>query len=1211
MPYIVRRERGVINRAVYDVAVLFDPADPIWEPWDRQAGWNGKVHWLFGGGCRPTYRQGFTPVGVLHDRALSRGFAVASSTLNVFGEHCNDVTSAETVMMVKEHIAETYGEVRWTTAEGGSGGSMQQHLIAANYPGLLDGILPSASYPDLWSILPGAVDCDLLLRYFDGAPPALWADANDRAAVAGNPSVGTCLTWGPDGFNFGNLWLHPSSGCPGGASDGRGRYDAVDNPDGVRCTLQDFMVNVFGRRAEDGFANRPWDNVGVQYGLEALRAGEITAEQFVDLNAAIGAFDLDYAHTAQRWAADEPALRTAYRAGQVTSGEALDETAIIDLRLPLDHEIHTSFHSWSTRERLLAANGHADNHVILTGPAPAMADRAFAQLDRWMAALEADTSAAPRADRVARARPADLATGCFLASEIVVTDEAACRTAFPYYGDTRTAAGAPLADDVLKCRLAPLDRAAYPVAFSDAQWARLVQAFPGGACDWSRPGVGQDEPHQTWTTFAEGPGGRPLGPAPVSRPLAGPQEQPPPRIVVLSGRADAVTGGDALVEVELPAGADPAGVRVDVDARDVTGQLALREDGRFLGRVTGLAVGPNVVTVRLGQRTGGARLTLTDHPLTGPVFSGPHVEPFVCGTEAAGLGPPTDADCSAPSRVDFFFRHAVTGAFEPYDPAAPPDPALVATTTTDQDRRLPYLVRRERAVIDRGIADIAVLWDPSDPTWEPWDRQAGWNGKLYYLFGPNCGPRYAQGAPQLDVLADRALSQGFMVATSTLNHMGMNCNDVTAAESLMMVKEHIVETYGEIRFTMGEGASGGSMQQHLIAANYPGLLDGIQPQASFPDIWTVVPEAVDCELLVGYFAAAPPELWADPTDRAAVSGHADIGPCTLWAERNDFGRIWLDPTVGCGGGVRGTPRGIYGPDNPGGVRCTLQDYNANVFGLRAADGFANRPWDNVGVQYGLRALQAGQISAEQFVDLNARVGGIDIDFNLTPERAAADEAALHAAYRTGKVLRGDHLDEVAIIDLRPDSSHEIHTNFHSWSTRERLLAANGHAGNQVILTGPSATPPDALQRSFDQLDAWLEAIEADGSADPLPARVVRARPADLQDACYVAGPVGVTEPAACSTVYPAYGDPRIAAGAPLADDVLKCRLAPLDRGSYPVVFTDPQWARLVEAFPTGVCDWASPGVGQDEPLVAWASFTAGPGGQPLGPEPVSTPFGGR
>ena len=90
------------------------------------------------------------------------------------------------------------------------------------------------------------------------------------------------------------------------------------------------------------------------------------------------------------------------------------------------------------------------------------------------------------------------------------------------------------------------------------------------------------------------------------------------------------------------------------------------------------------------------------------------------------------------------------------------------------------------------------------------------------------------------VLIDRALSRGYAVATSSLNVLGWNCNDVVSAEAFMMTKEHVIETYGEIRFTMTEGGSGGSVLQSLMADNYPGLVDGVQPYIDgFPDMWIV------------------------------------------------------------------------------------------------------------------------------------------------------------------------------------------------------------------------------------------------------------------------------------------------------------------------------------------------------------------------------------
>jgi hypothetical protein len=45
----------------------------------------------------------------------------------------------------------------------------------------------------------------------------------------------------------------------------------------------------------------------------------------------------------------------------------------------------------------------------------------------------------------------------------------------------------------------------------------------------------------------------------------------------------------------------------------------------------------------------------------------------------------------------------------------------------------------------------------------------------------------------------------------------------------------------------------------------------------------------------------------------------------------------------------------------------------------------------------------------------------------------------------------------------------------------------------------------------------------------------------------------------------------------------------------------------LQAFTTGVCDYSRPGIGQ-QPSTPWMTFAGGPGGQPAGPAPTSTPI---
>ena len=120
-------------------------------------------------------------------------------------------------------------------------------------------------------------------------------------------------------------------------------------------------------------------------------------------------------------------------------------------------------------------------------------------------------------------------------------------------------------------------------------------------------------------------------------------------------------------------------------------------------------------------------------------------------------------------------------------------------------------------------------------------------------------------------------------------------------------------------------------------------------------------------------------------------------------------------------------------------------------------GFARRPLDNVGIQYGLAALNAGRSSAQQFLDLNEKIGGFDIDGNIVAARTVADPAAIRVAYRTGRMTwRRRGMATSPILDYRAYlddvAGGDIHLRYHSFSTRERLQKANGIPTTSVMLT---------------------------------------------------------------------------------------------------------------------------------------------------------------
>ena len=124
--------------------------------------------------------------------------------------------------------------------------------------------------------------------------------------------------------------------------------------------------------------------------------------------------------------------------------------------------------------------------------------------------------------------------------------------------------------------------------------------------------------------------------------------------------------------------------------------------------------------------------------------------------------------------------------------------------------------------------------------------------------------------------------------------------------------------------------------------------------------------------------------------------------------------------------------------NPTGARCDVYDHTVNSFGKDPVTGFARRPLDNVGIQYGLKALNDGVISVDQFLDLNERVGGFDIDANILPPggRTVADLEAARIAYQTGRLTNtGGGLSRSPIIDYRAYNDRipggDVHLRFNS------------------------------------------------------------------------------------------------------------------------------------------------------------------------------------
>ena len=241
VPYIVRVESGVIDRSIYRIAVLDNPAT---EAFAASEGWNGRLGVTFGGGCGTQYNQGTnTAASVLSDLYLSRGFAYMNSTELVNQQHCNQVLQGEHLMMVKERFIEAYGVPKWTVGTGGSGGSIQQMVIQQMYPGLLDGLQPSLSFPDSSM---NTADCGLLQNFWKSKDGKAWSQEK-KSAVEGY-SAGTCGSWERSFVPV--MTATNARGC--GLNDASLIYDPKKNPKGVRCTVTGHARQRLWQGSEDG-----------------------------------------------------------------------------------------------------------------------------------------------------------------------------------------------------------------------------------------------------------------------------------------------------------------------------------------------------------------------------------------------------------------------------------------------------------------------------------------------------------------------------------------------------------------------------------------------------------------------------------------------------------------------------------------------------------------------------------------------------------------------------------------------------------------------------------------------------------------------------------------------------------------------------------------------------------------------------------------------
>jgi hypothetical protein len=416
------------------------------------------------------------------------------------------------------------------------------------------------------------------------------------------------------------------------------------------------------------------------------------------------------------------------------------------------------------------------------------------------------------------------------------------------------------------------------------------------------------------------------------------------------------------------------------------------------------------------------------------------------------------------------------------------------------------------------------------------------------------------------------------------------------------------------------------------------------PQYSYPDMVTQTIHVGDCELLERWadmeVIADPFSMWRTWLNRSLIEGlnasatfgnpYAAVMPYMPVPGSSECINGWrglsplaLNPHFGTAPG--------YNPAVHGPVEWTHWGDLVNIYGTDET-GFARSPWDNVGVQYGLKAVADGAITPEQFLDLNANVGtwkrsadmvqegcpylstspavcaviGMDVwsarnmllspDGGATPApRREGDRTAQYAAYRSGMVFRGKI--DIPVIDWRHYLEHrlDMHNSHQSFASRQRMLNYDGDASNQVIWftdARPGTPQSDQTPQAFLVLDEWIGNIQANPELG-----VAGNKPAAAVDSCFatngslIASGTGVwsgildDDPdGACTQAFPVYSTSRIVAGGPIEGGVFKCALQPVDRAVAHGLYgawepSEAEVARLREIFPTGVCDYSKPDLG--------------------------------
>jgi len=640
-------------------------------------------------------------------------------------------------------------------------------------------------------------------------------------------------------------------------------------------------------------------------------------------------------------------------------------------------------------------------------------------------------------------------------------------------------------------------------------------------------------------------------------------------------------------------------------------RLAVAEDNYLL------PIHPHIKQITRPEETYSFPIKLGEVGPSNSLYSGPKQYPFYCMTIDSKVGQPLvdnqqgygvpvyqdfdkqdkvigySKDCLIKTQLQFFYlnkeEHLVRLSTDKFKHLA----ALL-----DAKRPL-QLFRVELGSINRFIYSIAM----AITTAELGSRTGSslWNKKLIYQFNGGSGIGFRQGRHKAIKTVSRRLTQvqhGYAIISSSGNRTSYTYNMLLAEDTARRVKNNFVSLFGKPVYTVGIGGSGGGLAQYLIAQNSTGILDGLIPQYSYPDMVSQTIYTLDCDLFNNYFTfrAKSHSRWQQWDQRQLLEGMNTL---------HDFPQkiSFLQPVAQlmagmipsfpegnseCINGYFGLSTFIHNPRqgflrhffSEDVVEQTNWNYWEDMSWLFERDqyGMVQSTWDNDGVQYGLHALKQKQISLAEFVHINKNIGSWKEQHQMTAEniitpfgrklplwvslwgsdnitqvvnnkpaaRRSASLGAIESAYRGGQVFIGK-LD-LPILDVRHylEEKLDMHHMSASFSSRLRLDAANGHHNNQVIWVANRDFNPTA--QAFAMMDLWL--LKRNKYPE---LNAEQSKPKQLQDSCFDASGAVIAQgegvwhgnwnnqqEGVCAQHYAMFSNSRIQAQGPWQGSIFKC-----------------------------------------------------------------------